>query len=126
MPHFVIECSESLIGIHSSDVILQQVHRSALESGLFKESDVKVRLNAYKNCLVGGTPQNSFIHVFATIMEGRTTDQKAQLARTITTGLTMLFPSGPSIATSVDDFAANQYCNKARLAEPTVLSREIG
>ena len=44
------------------------------------ESDIKVRINPYKEFLVGNKTDN-FIHIFAHVMQGRTTEQKAELSK---------------------------------------------
>ncbi len=87
MPHFVIDCSKDILEIQEPNTVLLQVHNDANNSGLFDETDIKVRLNPFKdNYLVGGK-KTPFIHVFANVMEGRTTDQKANLSKQIVTGL---------------------------------------
>jgi len=112
MPHFVIDCSESITEIQRSNDILQAVHKVACSSGLFDEADIKVRLNSFdKDYLVGGK-QKDFIHVFANVMEGRTTEQKANLSKQIVTKLKLMFPNIPFIAINIRDFEKATYCNK--------------
>jgi 5-carboxymethyl-2-hydroxymuconate isomerase len=113
MPHFVIDCSESITKIQRSNDILKAVHKEACSSGLFDEADIKVRLNPFdKDYLVGGK-QEDFIHVFANVMEGRTTEQKANLSKQIVTKLKLMFPNIPFIAINIRDFEKATYCNKA-------------
>ncbi len=55
MPHFAIDCSEHILSLLDPKKIIQEVHNAANDSGLFDESDTKVRLNPFKNnYLVGG------------------------------------------------------------------------
>ena len=57
----------------------------------------------------------AFIHVFANIMEGRTTDQKAKLSKQIVSGLKTMFPEIPCIDVNVSDFEKATYCNKSMI-----------
>lgn len=113
MPHFVIDCSEYILNNVEAKSILTKVHNTANNSSLFDEADIKVRLNPFKdNYLVGGKKE-PFIHVFANIMEGRTTEQKAKLSKSIVTELKLMFPEIPFIAINVRDFEKATYCNKS-------------
>ncbi|WP_242203433.1 5-carboxymethyl-2-hydroxymuconate Delta-isomerase [Aestuariivivens insulae] len=112
MPHFVIDCSNDILEMQDPKDVLLQVHNEATNSGLFDEADIKVRLNPFAdNYLVGGK-ESSFIHVFANIMEGRTTEQKAKLSKQIVRSLKLLFPNIPFIAINIRDFEKATYCNK--------------
>jgi len=115
MPHFVIDCSKDILELQNSKSVILQVHNNANDSGLFEEADIKVRLNPFMdNYLVGGK-ETSFIHVFANIMEGRTTEQKAKLSKQIVTGLNAMFPNIPFIAINIRDFEEATYCNKSMI-----------
>ncbi len=112
MPHFVIDCSQSILEIESPKDMLQAVHEEANATGLFEEGDIKVRLNPYnKDYLVGGKQEN-FIHVFADIMEGRNQEQKANLSQRIVKRLKSMFSEVTFIAMNVNDFEKATYCNK--------------
>ena len=113
MPHFVIDCSANILRLNDPENTLQAIHKTAVSSGLFDEADIKVRLNPFeKDYLVGGK-KDDFIHVFANIMEGRTTEQKANLSKQITTVLKDMFPEIPFIAINIRDFEKATYCNKS-------------
>ncbi|RKE98906.1 5-carboxymethyl-2-hydroxymuconate Delta-isomerase [Ichthyenterobacterium magnum] len=113
MPHFVIDCSQHILEIKEPQAILQEVHQAANDSNLFEEADIKVRLNPFKeNYLVGGKEEN-FIHVFANIMEGRSTEEKANLSKDIVNKLKIMFPNIPFIAININDFEKATYRNKA-------------
>jgi 5-carboxymethyl-2-hydroxymuconate isomerase len=114
MPHFVIDCSESILQFHDEDYILEQIYHIANATELFDEGDIKVRLNPFKKYLVGRKQEN-FIHVFADIMEGRTTKQKADLSKKVVSKLVDLFPDVLNIAMNVRDFEKVTYCNKKML-----------
>jgi 5-carboxymethyl-2-hydroxymuconate isomerase len=113
MPHFVIDCSENILRLQQPEHIILEVHKTATATKLFDEGDIKVRLNPFtEHYLVGGVP-GDFIHVFANIMEGRTTIQKANLSKRIISVLKTMFPSVDFIAININDFEKATYCNKS-------------
>jgi len=112
MPHFVIDCSEHIIVMKSPEKIMQNVYNTAESTQLFDKGDIKVRVNPFKHYNIGNS-KDDFIHIFANIMEGRTTSQKAQLSRSIITELNKMFPSVPIISINIRDFEKTTYCNKS-------------
>ena len=114
MPHFVIDCSVSILDSHSEEQIIEQVHLVAYSTKLFEEGDIKVRVNPFKKYAVGNK-REGFIHVFANIMEGRSTEQKADLSKNIVQMLTSMFPHISKIAMNVRDFEKATYCNRDML-----------
>ncbi|NMP17744.1 5-carboxymethyl-2-hydroxymuconate Delta-isomerase [Thalassotalea sp. Y01] len=114
MPHFVMDCSDSILKSYDEEFILQQLHRVANSTGLFDESDIKVRLTTFKTYSVGNK-RDDFIHVFAHIMQGRSTEQKAKLSKNMVAKLVTLFPDIANIAMNISDFEQATYCNKAML-----------
>ena len=112
MPHFVIDCSESITKIQKPKDILQAVHKTANNTGLFDETDIKVRLNPFAKDYIVGGKEKDFIHVFANIMQGRTTEQKANLSQRIVKKLKEMFPDISFIAINIRDFEKATYCNK--------------
>lgn len=114
MPHFIIDCSENVIRLKSADDIMQEVFDSAVSTGLFAASEVKVRINpfTYYN---NGNSLDDFIHVFGYIMEGRNTDQKSHLSKTIVAKLNKILPEVPVISINIKDFEKASYCNKTML-----------
>jgi len=111
MPHFVIHCSENILKMKTEDEILRIVHDTADATGLFKKGDIKVRIQSFKNFLVGNT-KSDFIHVFGNIMEGRTAERKADLSKRIISTLKPLFPDVPVISMNVAEFVKETYCNR--------------
>ncbi|MGF1751899.1 MULTISPECIES: 5-carboxymethyl-2-hydroxymuconate Delta-isomerase [Vibrio] len=114
MPHFVLDCSEEIFECHSEEFVIEQVHSVANASGLFDENDIKVRLNPFKTYSVGNRKE-CFIHVFTHIMQGRTTEQKAELSHQVVSNLVALFPDIPNIAMNISDFEKATYCNRTML-----------
>src|SRR5215203_5024266 len=103
MPHFVIDCSENILRLCAAEEILQAVHDTAEATGLFKKGDIKVRIRPFTHYTVGRM-KSDFIHVFGNIMEGRTTDQKANLSRQIVAKLKLMFAEVPVISINIRDF----------------------
>lgn len=114
MPHFVMDCSESVFKSHDEEYLIEQIHLVANSTGLFDEGDIKVRVNPFKVYSVGNKRED-FIHVFAHIMQGRTTEQKANLSQLVVSKLITLFPDIPNIAINISDFEKATYCNRAML-----------
>lgn len=111
MPHFVIDCSREVLANVSEKEVITEIHQVAVASGLFATADIKVRMRPYETYLVGGSDSTPFIHVFADIMEGRSTEQKAALSKSMVAKLKFLFPSVPFIAMNVREFEKATYAN---------------
>ncbi|WP_264563447.1 5-carboxymethyl-2-hydroxymuconate Delta-isomerase [Flavobacterium sp. N3904] len=112
MPHFVIDCSESILNLKSPQEIMQAVYDTAESTGLFSPGDIKVRINPFQYYNIGNTTDD-FIHIFANIMEGRTTVQKSNLSNKIVGKLKVLFPEVPILSINIRDFEKATYCNKS-------------
>lgn len=116
MPHFILDCSEEITRLQAPQKVLQAVFDIAVDTGLFEPENIKVRLNPYsKDLFLTSGRKDDFIHVFANIMEGRTTAQKSDLSRRIATLLSELFPNVPVISINIRDFEKATYCNKGML-----------
>ena len=111
MPHFIIDCSENILELVSPEEILTAVHDTAEATALFKKGDIKVRIRPFNYFTVGNT-KSDFIHVFGNIMEGRTTEQKADLSKRIITKLKSMFPDVPVISINIREFEKATYCNR--------------
>ena len=111
MPHFVIDCSESVLRLRSAEELLREVHDTAEATGLFKKGDIKVRIRAFEHYTVG-SKKADFIHVFGNIMEGRTIEQKANLSRQIVAKLKHMFADAPVISINIREFEKATYCNR--------------
>lgn len=114
MPHFIIDCSQDLLRIHDEETLIARIHRVAVESGLFDESDIKVRVRPFGVYAVGGEHED-FIHVFAWIMQGRTVEQRAALSKAIVGALAAMFQDLPRIAANIAEFERATYFNRAML-----------
>lgn len=114
MPHFIIDCSENVIRLKSADDIMQEVFNAALSTDLFDASEIKVRINPFSYYNNANT-LDDFIHVFAYIMEGRNTEQKAKLSKAIVTKLNAILPEVPVISINIMDFEKATYFNKTMI-----------
>jgi 5-carboxymethyl-2-hydroxymuconate isomerase len=112
MPHFIIDCSENVIGRKSPDEIMQAVYDVAEATGLFAANDIKVRLRPYRYFKLG-EGKKDFIHIFGNIMEGRSTEQKANLSRRIIERLNEMFPDISILSMNIGEFEKATYSNKA-------------
>ncbi len=111
MPHFVIDCSKQIVEQKLPEEIMQEVYDAAKSTGLFLAEELKIRINPFHYYSTGNT-RDDFIHVFANIMEGRNTGQKANLSKQIITTLKTMFPEVPVISINIRDFEKATYCNK--------------
>ena len=117
MPHFIIDCSESILSLADPDELVRSVYHAAESTGLFARSGVrgiKVRLHPYKH-FSNVDADEHFVHVFANIMEGRTPEQKKALSETVVRTLKRLLPAVDIISMNVYDFEKASYCNLSML-----------
>ncbi len=118
MPHFIIDCSESILDLVEPAKLLQTVYTAAESTGLFAVSGVggiKVRLNPYRH-FVNVDGFEHFVHVFGHVMEGRTQEQKKALSDKVVRNLTELLPDVKVISMNIRDFEMATYCN-ARMVQ---------
>ena len=112
MPQFVIHCSENVMEHQPAEVIMQAVYEVAEATQLFEEGDIKVRIEPFRYYQLGGN-KKEFIHVFAYIMEGRTTEQKANLSQKIIERLNEMLPEIPILSINISEFEWATYSNKS-------------
>ncbi|WP_160136033.1 5-carboxymethyl-2-hydroxymuconate Delta-isomerase [Chryseobacterium sp. c4a] len=112
MPHFIIECSQDILQLRTPNEIMDTVYNAAESTSLFAVNDIKVRLHPYQYYRLG-EQKNNFLHVFGHIMQGRSTEQKADLSRKISTRLTELFPDISFLSVNISEFESATYSNKA-------------
>ena len=115
MPHFIIECSESILSLADPNELMRSVYAAAEATTLFAGSGVggiKVRLNPYTWFTIVDAHEH-FVHVFANIMEGRTQEQKKMLSDKVVRRLKEMLPTVEIISMSIRDFERSTYCNAA-------------
>jgi 5-carboxymethyl-2-hydroxymuconate isomerase len=91
---------------------MQAVYEVAEGTGLFVKGDIKVRINPYKYYKLGET-KKEFIHIFGSIMEGRSREQKADLSKKMIERLNQLFPEIAILSMNVSEFEKDTYNNKS-------------
>ena len=113
MPHFVVDCSDSVLALVGPDALMRTVYEAAEATGLFRPTGVrgiKVRLRPYEHALnVDG--REPFVHVFAHVMGGRTPEQKRLLAERVVGALTALLPTVEIVSMNVYEFDPATYVN---------------
>lgn len=114
MPHFVVDCSKSILSIHDGETITKEVHMAANSTGLFSENNIQVRLNPFDDYRIGNKKQE-FIQVFASILEGRTPEQKLGLSKTVVKKLAEMFPEVLTIGIDIRDMEKGTGFNKNKL-----------
>jgi 5-carboxymethyl-2-hydroxymuconate isomerase len=114
VPHFVVDCSQGILRIHDEESIITRLHRVVSSSGLFDESDIKIRIRPFEIHAVGGTRED-FIHTFAWIMQGRSVEQRVALSKAIVSELAEMFPLLPRIAANIAEFEQATYFNRAMI-----------
>ena len=114
MPHFIIDCSENIIQQRSPEDIMQAVYEVAEATGLFAANDIKVRLRPYQYFKLG-EGKKDFIHIFGNMMEGRSTEQKANLSRKMMERLSERFPHISILSINIREFERATYSNKSLL-----------
>lgn len=112
MPHFIIDCSQDILQQITPEEIMNAVYETADSTGLFAPNDIKVRLQPYQYFRLGDNKKN-FLHIFGHIMEGRSTEQKADLSGKINTRLAELLPDTSFLSINISEFEAATYSNKA-------------
>ena len=112
MPHFVIHCSENILLQKTPAEIMSAVYETAEATGLFREGDIKVRIQPFQFYQLGNDKKD-FLHVFGYIMEGRPTEQKANLSKKIVETLNEMLPDISVLSMNVSEFELATYSNKS-------------
>ncbi|GAV19352.1 5-carboxymethyl-2-hydroxymuconate isomerase [Mariprofundus micogutta] len=89
MPHIIVEYPEANVDDQSVDAVLQTIHRSIADSGLFKANQIKARAYPFKHFTNAGG-SDPYIHIQARIKSGRDDDNKKQLSEVVLAGLAPL------------------------------------
>lgn len=108
MPHFVIECSDGARPEVDTYTFAQQIHMVALDSGLFNEKAIKVRIVPSANSLVAGEP-DEFVHVTIYLIDGRDKATKKQLATSVHEMIRNRCSSVASVSVDVRDLDREIY-----------------
>ena len=113
MPHFVVDCSESVLEMIDPSELMPSIFDTSASTELFAltgAGGIKVRLRPCAHFL-NVERREHFLHVFANIMQGRTPEQKKLLSHRIVEQLQRLLPDVEIISMNVREFEKATYCN---------------
>ena len=82
MPHIIVEYSLDCIEQAVIPRLMSDLHEAAVATGVMRSEDVKIRLVACRDYLVGGKA-TSFCHLTVRLLAGRQSDQKEHLSNTL-------------------------------------------
>lgn len=110
MPHLIIEYSANLEERLALDALMDDLHRTALETGVFPIGGLRIRAHrAERYRIADGDPANGFVHVTALIGHGRPLDVQQRAGELLFTALTShlqpLFADSPlAISFNIQEF----------------------
>ncbi|MBY5992557.1 5-carboxymethyl-2-hydroxymuconate Delta-isomerase [Ferrimonas balearica] len=102
MPHLVLEYAETTLDDAAIAPVLTALHHSALASGQFSESAIKVRALAVPHALVAGQPA-PFAHLTVKLLPGRSEETKAALLDRLLATLAAALPHQASTSVELVD-----------------------
>ncbi len=79
MPHLIVEFPQDMAAVERIEQMLDAVHETAVATGLFEESHIRIRAIPFSHYRVGGRHE-TFIHVQCRIHSGRDETQKRKLS----------------------------------------------
>ena len=118
MPHIIIEYSGNIEEKMNLDNLIEKVHATAVETGVFPLGGLRVRCarrDHYK--LADGHPDNGFVHVELKIGPGRDHETKMgalnQIFATVDSHLKPLHENGPlAMSAELNEFDGELRINK--------------
>ena len=102
MPHIVIEYSAKDYAEDQVNAMMTTAHAAALASGLFAESDIKVRAYPCAHGLVAGKSLR-FVHLTVYLLSGRDQPTQKQLAEKILAQMSSLELDAASLSVDCRD-----------------------
>jgi len=108
VPHLVIEYTSTDDSQINEEDLMTAAHWAAVSTGIFNESDIKVRAKRYSSAFVGGR-HAQFVHVTIYLIDGRDNDIKKKLTQTVHDRLVSLFPGYASISVDARDLDREVY-----------------
>jgi len=108
MPHIIVEYPEESLDHDKIQQMLQAIHRSTTNSGLFDENFIKTRAYPFNDFTNGGgdTP---YIHIQVRILSGRSADNKKSLSEAILADLKPLGIRDSIITVEIVDMDRDSY-----------------
>ena len=84
MPHVIVECSSNLRERVDLRVLVEALHATALETGVFPIGGLRTRVAERETYRIAdGDPKNAFVHVTLRIGHGRDPATKRRAAETM-------------------------------------------
>lgn len=84
MPHLIVEYSANLEPRIGLDALLDRIHETALETGMFPVGGIRIRAYKAEHYRIADcAPDNAFVHVTAIVGAGRPLDRREQVAKTL-------------------------------------------
>ena len=108
MPHIIVEYAEQLFDDSEIQILLDVMHRSISDSGLFEEGHIKTRAYPFNDFTNAGK-KNPYIHVQARIKSGRDADNKKALGKEILAGLKTLDIQASVVTVEIIDMDRESY-----------------
>jgi 5-carboxymethyl-2-hydroxymuconate isomerase len=108
VPHIIVEYAAQLADDVEVDAILQAVHHSIADSGLFKANQVKTRAYPFREFTNAGG-SSPYIHIQARIKSGRDADNKKRLGEEILAGLSTFNIPASVITVEIIDMDRDSY-----------------
>jgi len=108
VPHIIIEYAESAVDKTQVAFMLQAIHHSVSDSGLFESSHIKTRANPFTQFTHAGG-DDPYIHVQARIKSGRNAENKQRLGSEILAGLSTLNIPVTVITVEIIDMDRDSY-----------------
>ena len=102
MPHIIVEYSLGCIEQAVIPRLMSDLHEAAVATGVIRSEDVKIRLVACRDYLVGGKA-TSFCHLTVRLLAGRHSDQKEHLSNTLRSILVTSLPAVGHISVECRD-----------------------
>jgi 5-carboxymethyl-2-hydroxymuconate isomerase len=84
VPHLIVEYSANLEARFDLDSLLDRLHESAVDSGMFPLGGIRVRAHKAEHYRIADCqPGNAFVHVTAIVGAGRPLDRRERVSRTL-------------------------------------------
>lgn len=118
MPHIILEYSGNIEEQMGLDTLIEKVHASAVETGIFPLGGLRVRAARRDHFkLADGHPDNGFVHMELKIGPGRDRATKisalSQIFATVEEHLKPLYENGPlAVSAELNEFDGELRINK--------------
>ena len=108
MPHIVMEYSANLSEQVSSTKLLNALHQTVVDSGLFSPEAVKARSVAFSDYVL---PEgaDTFAHVTVAILNGRTIEQRQGLSEAVFARLQAALPKDAKLSVTIHEMEKETY-----------------